>query len=167
MPSISPSTLESYLTTAYSPDCDFIDGEVLERNVGERDHSRLQMVLSGYLWSREKAFGIYVLIEQRVQTSAARFLVPDILVTLEPVTEQIITKAPFLCIEILSPEDRVTRTRDKIREFLKMGVRFVWLIDPSTLEATIYTRASVTEVTDGFLRTQDPEIIVPLAELAG
>ncbi len=36
--------VEKYLRTIYRPDCDYIDGEVLERNVGEIDHSRLQMM---------------------------------------------------------------------------------------------------------------------------
>ena len=34
--------VEEYLSTAYRPDCDYIDGEIHERNVGERDHSRTQ-----------------------------------------------------------------------------------------------------------------------------
>ena len=35
-------TVEDYLNTSYSPDCDYVDGEVLERNSGEREHSELQ-----------------------------------------------------------------------------------------------------------------------------
>lgn len=31
--------VEEYLSTAYRPDCDYVDGEVLERNVGETPHS--------------------------------------------------------------------------------------------------------------------------------
>jgi len=32
-------SVEKYLRTSYRPDCDYVDGEVLERNVGEKDHS--------------------------------------------------------------------------------------------------------------------------------
>jgi hypothetical protein len=35
-------SLKEYLNTSYRPDCDYLDGELLERNVGEVDHSRLQ-----------------------------------------------------------------------------------------------------------------------------
>jgi len=35
-------SVEEYLNTSYSPDCDYVDGEVLERNLGEREHSELQ-----------------------------------------------------------------------------------------------------------------------------
>ena len=38
--------VEEYLKTTYRPDCDYIDGEVLERNVGEFKHGRLQGMLS-------------------------------------------------------------------------------------------------------------------------
>jgi hypothetical protein len=34
--------VEEYLRTVYRPDCDYVDGEVLERNLGELDHSDLQ-----------------------------------------------------------------------------------------------------------------------------
>src|SRR6185436_13011588 len=101
-------SLSEYLTTSYRPDCDYLDGELLERNVGEWDHSRLQMLLSRYLSNREKQWGIVVVVEQRVQVKARRFRVPDITVVAgEPAAEPIITKPPFLCVEILSPSDRV------------------------------------------------------------
>ena len=45
-------SVEEYLRTSYRPDCDFVDGEVLERNVGETDHSWLQTMLSAYLVAR-------------------------------------------------------------------------------------------------------------------
>jgi hypothetical protein len=41
--------LREYLNTSYRPDCDYLEGELLERNVGEWDHARLQGLLSGYL----------------------------------------------------------------------------------------------------------------------
>ena len=41
--------VEEYLRTTYHPDCDYVDGEVLERNVGERDHSKVQRELIYYL----------------------------------------------------------------------------------------------------------------------
>ena len=36
---ISPA---EYLDTAYSPDREFVDGEIVERAVGERPHSQTQ-----------------------------------------------------------------------------------------------------------------------------
>ena len=45
--------VSEYLNTTWRPDCEYVDGEVRERNIGETDHSRLQMLLSRYLSNRE------------------------------------------------------------------------------------------------------------------
>jgi hypothetical protein len=39
--------LSEYLHTTYRPDCDYVDGEVLERNVGMTEHARIQALLAG------------------------------------------------------------------------------------------------------------------------
>ena len=70
--------LAEYLNTSYRPDCDYLEGELLERNVGEWDHSRLQGLIVHFLMSREKQWGILAVPEQRVQVKAKRFRVPDI-----------------------------------------------------------------------------------------
>ncbi len=42
-------SVEEYLKTSYSPDCDYVDGVVEERNLGERDHSWIQaQIASSY-----------------------------------------------------------------------------------------------------------------------
>lgn len=40
--------------------------------------------------------------------------------------------APDLAVEVLSPDDRRSRVRAKIREYIAAGVRLVWLVDPET-----------------------------------
>jgi Uma2 family endonuclease len=157
--------LSEYLETSYRPDCDYLDGELLERNVGEWDHSRLQMLLSGFFLSREKQWGILVVVEQRVQVKARRFRVPDILVLTGPPTGPIIKEPPFLCIEILSPSDRMAEMQERIDDYLDFGVRYVWLINPRKRRAFIYTSEGVQEVKDGILYTANPDIRVTLSEL--
>jgi hypothetical protein len=66
--------LSEYLTTG-RPDCEYIDGALRHRNVGETDHSRLQMLLSGYLSNREQQWGIIVIPEQRVRVKSERYRV--------------------------------------------------------------------------------------------
>jgi hypothetical protein len=53
-------SLDEYLHTSYRPDCEYLEGELLQRNVGEWDHGRLQHLLSRYLGNREKELGILV-----------------------------------------------------------------------------------------------------------
>lgn len=158
--------LSEYLNTSYRPDCDYLEGELLERNVGEWDHARLQMLLSRYLSNREKQWGILVVPEQRVQVKAKRFRVPDITVlTGTRPAGGIITEPPFLCVEILSPSDRIVEMQDRIRDYLGFGVRYVWLIDPVTRLTFVHTPDGVQQVKDGVLSTKDPDISVSLLDL--
>ncbi|HUI79300.1 MAG TPA: Uma2 family endonuclease [Bryobacteraceae bacterium] len=159
-------SVEEYLHTDYEPDCDYVDGLLVERNVGEKDHGKVQKKLLLYLEQRSKEWDIFVIQEQRIQVSATRYRVPDVCVTLGPEPdEQILTKPPFLCIEVLSPEDRMTRMQQRIADYLKFGVSYVWVIDPQPREAWIYTADTMREVQDGVLRTANPELLVPLTEV--
>jgi Uma2 family endonuclease len=159
-------TVVQYLATSYRPDCEYLDGEILERNVGEWEHSRLQSIVSCYLSTREREWGILVVVEQRVQVRATRFRVPDISVLYgPPPAGPIIVEPPFLCIEILSPSDRMKEMQERIDDYLDFGVNYVWLLHPGTWRAFVYTRDAVHEVKDGTLRSESPAICVPLAEL--
>lgn len=159
-------SLKEYLNTSYRPDCDYLDGELLERNVGEIDHSWLQGMLVHYLISRKKQWGISVLPETRVQVKARRFRVPDITVIAGDLPPgPIITNPPFLCIEILSPSDRLTEMQERIDDYLSFGVSYVWLINPRTRQTYVYSSAGIREVRDGVLTTNNPDITVVLDEL--
>ena len=158
-------SVEEYLKTNYRPDCDYIDGEVRERNTGERDHSRMQGLLVAYLFLRERQWGISVFPEQRVQVKPTRFRIPDVCVVLGFPDEQIFRKPPFLCIEILSPGDTVQALQDRIDDYLSFGVPYVWVVNPQSLRGWIYTSEGAHEAKDGVLRTANPEITVPLKEV--
>ena len=41
--------LEEYLTHSFQPDCEYVDGQLVERNVGEYSHSLLQSLLAQFL----------------------------------------------------------------------------------------------------------------------
>lgn len=157
--------LSAYLETSYRPDCEYLEGELLERNAGEFDHGRLQILLSRYLANREKQWGILTIVETRVQVKAKRFRVPDITVLTAPPSGQIIQEPPFLCIEILSPSDRMAEMQERIDDYLNFGVRYVWLIHPKTRRAFVYTADGVWEAKDGILSTEGPQIRVSLADL--
>jgi len=159
-------SVEEYRRTAYRPDCDYVDGLVLERNIGEKDHGKLQKSLLLYLHGHRAEWNIFVIQEQRIQVSATRFRVPDICVIAGPEPEeQIFTTPPFLCVEVLSPEDRMSLVQERVGDYLSFGVSYVWLIDPHLVKAWIYTADSIREVRDGMLRTERPDIKVPLSEI--
>jgi Uma2 family endonuclease len=160
-------SVDEYLETTYHPDCDYVDGEVRERNVGEIDHSRLQVSLGSYLFTREQLWGIRALTEQRVQVKTWKFRVPDVAVVagILPAT-RILMEPPLLCVEILSGEDRMQDMLERIFDYLDFGVKCVWVLDPRTRRGFVYTADGMREAKDGVLRVADTDIAVPLAELA-
>jgi len=156
-------SVEEYLHTVYRPDCDYVDGVVEERNLGERDHSWIQASLVIFFGQFRKA-GIAVWPEWRFQTKPTRFRIPDVVVTRGKPDEQILTKPPLLCIEILSPEDTVLRTNLRIQEYLDFGVPVVWLIDPTQHRVWIYRKNGHEEAT-GSVKLDGTDIEVPFSEI--
>jgi Uma2 family endonuclease len=47
------------------------------------------------------------------------------------------TVTPFICIEILSPDDRVAGLQEKIDDYAAMGVQGIWIVDPPRRAMTI------------------------------
>jgi Uma2 family endonuclease len=159
-------SVDEYLASSFRPDCDYVDGHIEERNLGERTHSRIQGRLVICLGRYEETAGIEILPEVRVQVKPTRFRVPDVCVVLGDPGQEILTKPPFLCIEILSPEDRMSRMKERVNEYLAMGVPYVWVLDPQTKRAYAATPAEgLREVEDGVLRTANPVLELQLGEI--
>jgi len=154
--------VEEYLSTGYSPDVDYVDGAIEERNVGEKWHSllqrRLTMALSRY-------GNIQVWPEQRVQVQPTRYRVPDICVTLREPDEQIFTSPPFICIEILSSEDPMNRTVRKLHDYQQFGIPFISQFDPWNRKSYRYSSTGLAEVGDENLTTGDPLVVIDLKSL--
>jgi Uma2 family endonuclease len=157
---------EEYLSTVYEPDCEYEDGVLIERNVGEEKHSWLQAALGAYFFRRRKLWNIEVYTEQRNRIRQAKYMLPDVCVVRGPrPTEQVFSAPPLIWIEILSSEDRPIRVNQKVRQVLEFGVPNVWVIDPETLEAEIHTQQGSRKVEDGILRVDGTPIEVPLRGL--
>lgn len=59
-----------------------------------------------------------------------------------------------MAVEILSPEDRLTRAKLVLTDYLRMGVQNIWLIDP-------LRRAAFTFDTQGLHETDSTRLIAP------
>jgi|SRR5579862_4140056 len=158
--------IAEYLEASYRPDCDYVDGRLVERNVGERDHSILQGEIIIYLGARRRELRLHIFPEQRVQVSATRFRVPDVCVVVgDKPSDPIFHQPPLLCVEILSRRDRLSDMRERISDYLGFGVKYVWVISPQSRQAWVHTSEGALEVKDGILRTENPSIEVPLTDL--
>lgn len=158
--------VEEYLATSYEPDCEYVDGALVERNVGELDHSDLQSEIVAWFRARRTTLRIFAFAGLRVQVSPTRFRVLDVcLVHRTKPSEPILRTPPLAVIEIVSKDDRMTAMQEKIDDYLAFGVRYVWFIDPRTRRAFIYASDGAREAKDGILRTQNPNLELPLPEV--
>ena len=132
MASAAQISVTEYLRTSYRPDREYVDGEVRERNGGRWEHARVQWLLSGWFMNHESAWGVVGSTEQRVQVSANRVRVPDLVVLPAGPQPEILTEPPLLVIEILSPDDSYSDTQERAQDYLTMGVGTVWIVDPKT-----------------------------------
>ena len=132
--------LDVYLHTTFRPDCDYVDGEIQERNVGEGEHSFVQGFLVAVFWQRQKEWNVIVYPEQRIQVLPTRYRIPDVcVVSDEAPFEQVVTRPPLLCIEILSSEDRWSRMTERLEDYRSMGVPNLWVIDPLDAKAWMWS----------------------------
>lgn len=122
--------IAEYLNTSYRPDREYVDGELLERNVGKNEHSRLQALLAGWFGRYEDEWNVAAFTEQRVQVSATRVRIPDVLLVPLAPQPDVFVDPPILVVEILSPDDTYAETQRRANDYLDMGVSAVWIIDP-------------------------------------
>jgi hypothetical protein len=154
------TTVAGYLSSVYDPDVDFVDGELEERNGCEKDHAKLQLRLVKRLDTGEW----FVTIETRIAISATRYRVPDVCVYEHEPEEQIFTRAPWIVIDVLSPEDRMSRMQRKIEDYHALGCPNIWILDPWRRKAYRFDGISIVEVQDR-LATGDSRVVLFVPEL--
>jgi Uma2 family endonuclease len=165
---MASSTLVSvseYLAASYRPDREYIDGYLLERNLGERDHSWLQGEVLLYFVQYRQTLGLFAFPEWRVQVKPTRFRVPDIAVVRGYPGEQILTSPPFLCIEVLSPEDSMSSMQERMDDYLEFGLENLWILDPRRKKAFWADTSGIHEAVDGILHANGAPIHMDLATL--
>jgi Uma2 family endonuclease len=125
-------SLLEYLKTSYRPDREYVDGQLLQRNVGKWEHARLQALLTSWFQSQEKSWSVKVATEQRLQVSPTRVRIPDIMLVSRAPQPEVIVDPPVLVVEILSSDDSYTETQSRSADYLRMAVPCVWIIDPTS-----------------------------------
>lgn len=159
-------SVEEYLRTNYDPDVDYVDGVLEDRSVGDVDHASVQGEIPIYLRLRYGRQKFKAIPEARVRINATRYRIPDLCAFDGPLPGPgIIDSIPFACIEVLSPEDRLSRIRKRLDDFLARGVPNVWLIDPEVRREWICTNDGKTEVHGHVLHSSDGRLELDLHEI--
>jgi Uma2 family endonuclease len=115
------------------PTCEYEDGVLIPKAMGTKKHAQVQMNLGRLIGDRYDNT-LNPLSELTTRLSTKQFLVPDIAV--EELAKPIQGRYPgpndpvLLCVEIVSPPDRVGKLFVKCEEYHKWGVPYCWVIDP-------------------------------------
>ena len=169
MASMAHPTLISeaeYLNTTYRPDCDYLEGQVLERNLGESPHAKLQNYFLFVFTLNRRSWGVRVLPEQRVQVRERRYRIPDVCIARGTDPDDLIVRTPpLLCIEVLSSKDTMAEVGRRAEDYRAMGVKHIWVADPWNRRAFSYGEDSFVQPEDGVLRIAGTSIEVALTEL--
>lgn len=64
-----------------------------------------------------------------------------------PFTEKFIPIVPDLAVEVVSPNDLAGDVEDKVLDYLRYGVRQVWLLYPSSRTVVIHTPTEIRRLT--------------------
>ena len=141
--------LEVYLNTSWEPDAEYVDGVIEERPRGAWNHADWQAAVVEFFRKRRTEWNIRVAPELRVQIGPDKFRVPDVTVLdrNQPI-EQIITHPPIAFIEILSPEDSVSRMLKKLREYQHMGIQTILILDPASEEHYRFSAFGLSPLTE-------------------
>jgi Uma2 family endonuclease len=113
-----------------------------------------------------KSFRSELLSSSASKSVRPRFRIPDVtVVRTSQFQGEIFTSPPHLCIEVLSKKDTVDYMQEKIDDYLRFGVEYIWIINPRLRKGYIATKAGMVEAESGVLTTSDAEIRVPVAEM--
>lgn len=157
-------SIDEYLATSYHPDCDFIDDHTEERTLGESPHSNLQVVLSAFVHTHRKLWRVRAYTEQRVRVAPNRVRIPDVCILPIGRPPLVLTEAPLACAEILSDCDTIRSTAPRMMDYFTLGVRNLWILNPVSLEAHIWTPDAVHAETRALTIPGTP-VHIPLPEL--
>lgn len=131
--------IQEYLETSYRPDREYIDGQVVERNMGRWEHARIQALLTMWFGQHEADWHIQTATQWRTRVSDTRVRIPDLVLVPEGAQASVLATPPILVVEILSPGDTYSDTEKRARDYLQMGVQTIWIIDPETRSGRLCT----------------------------
>ncbi|MEZ5363434.1 MAG: Uma2 family endonuclease [Bryobacterales bacterium] len=144
-------SVEDYLADPSFERFEWVDGVAVETGVGNKKHSRVQVLcvryLDRFLAERDDMWLATVLRCRLIVEGAERYRQPDLAVVAGKPSDgdpRFLEGAPLLAIEIRSPDDTVAELLRKTDEYLGNGCKMAWLILPD--EESVLVRTSSGDV---------------------
>lgn len=156
--------IEEYLHSGLPSDHEYLDGEIVERNVGQYRHGKAQRRLAALFDAAGKKLPLYAATEIHVRVAPRRIRIADVAVFAgeEPI-EEIPSKPPLIAIEILSPEDLYRRILDRFEDYRAWGVRHIWFVDPWHRTLHVYESGTLRQVSS--FEIPEYSVEIPAAEI--
>jgi Uma2 family endonuclease len=108
------TSIDQYLHTTFEPNAEFVEERVIRRAAPFWEHASVQAFLIRTLWAPARRLNAFAMPALRLRTAPNRFRVPDVCIAAPP--QRRAMQVPYLCVEILSPEDTAVETMEKVRE---------------------------------------------------
>jgi Uma2 family endonuclease len=142
-------SLDEYLNTAYEPDRDFVDGVLLERNVGTQRHSLLQTFLILFFGQYLKSHRIALFTEARLRVDVnGRHRIPDVMIVEAPYSKgKVVTDVPAIIVEIKSPDDTFDDIVDRCFDYEKLTVGNIVVMDPDNKRVWLFQQGNIQLLT--------------------
>lgn len=145
-------SVEEYLRTSYEPECEYIDGVLVPKEMPRNKHSLLQMLVIVQLLARARELDLSVRPELRIRTAPMRFRVPDVCVYEGGLRDEVPSHAPLVTVEVASDTEPMLSLRSKLRDHLAMGARLAVIVDP-------YDRSVFVQDENGLRSVEGPLVV--------
>jgi Uma2 family endonuclease len=144
-PTLPLVSVDEYLNTSYEYDMEYVDGVLVERGMPTLAHSLLQRLLMSWFARFDEEMGFMALQEVRTQiVERARYRIPDTMLCPLPLPGgKVCDIVPLAVIEVLSPDDTLSSTRDRFEDYSRIGVHALVLMDPERLIAWRFEEGSL------------------------
>jgi len=153
-------SVEDYLRRTEKPYCEYVDGVLYPKPMPTLLHGLLENRLVELI----RRQGMQAVSEVTVRLTPTKYLIPDVIAA--PVIQGPYPTEPvLLCVEILSPEDRVGAMLAKCEQYHAWGVPFCWVIDSEKQTGWQYHAGAEPEHIDRNGTLKAGELSVRLSEL--
>lgn len=157
-------SVEEYLATDYTPNAEYEDGVVRPKTMPTYWHSLLEFAISKLI--RERNPKLVAAPEQTVRIREGRYLIPDVVAQWrDDIQAPYPTRPVALCVEILSPEDRMSAALLKCEEYHAWGVETTWIVAPESKRAWVYQKGRLPHEISGDGNLEAEGLAVPLASV--
>lgn len=149
-------SVEEYLSGEYSPEFEYVDGLLVETNVGDFIHASVKSNLILALCSKYPRVKVLPTLTTRI--TATRYRLPDICVVLKNPSGRYLEEGPLIAIEVLADADRATLMLEKLKDYSALGATNIWVLDPRTRQMLVFRGNALVEIEGDVIATESPRL---------